>query len=150
AQNPHCGQWQAAAYLLAVGNTVRDVSGIASVCEIPSARDHAGGTGSLRPEPIRYRSRSDDAACQTQTLSKPAEEHRIIRCRPRLPLVGDQVHTLMERGKAKTKTFLRREKQDPAEAQHASRWSAPNDPKITRKESPLPPTSLPDFQAHPS
>ena len=40
-------------------------------CEkLPAAGRHAGGTGSLRPDPIRYRSRSGHAARQAQALSK--------------------------------------------------------------------------------
>jgi hypothetical protein len=59
------------------GQHVRDVSRIASVREIPAAPGHADGTGSHRPEPIRYRSRSGDAARQAQPLSRlPAEDAR--------------------------------------------------------------------------
>ena len=70
----------------------------------------------------------------------------MIRCRPRLPLVGDQVHALMGRGKAKTKTFLRRENQDQAGGSARLPLVGPERSKITRKETLLPPTSLPVFR----
>src|SRR5262249_55795417 len=93
-QDPDGSQRQAAARLLAVGDTVRDVPGLTSAREIPATRGHAEGTGSLRSNSIRYRSRSGNAERQTQTLSKRPEELRIIRRHMRLPLVGDQTRAL--------------------------------------------------------
>ena len=54
--------------LLAMGHSLRDVPRITSMRETPTAPGDAGGTGSLRSAPIRHRSRSRHAACQTQTL----------------------------------------------------------------------------------
>jgi hypothetical protein len=59
-----------------------NVPGIASLRELPAAKRHASGTGSLRPRPIRHRGRSGDAARQAHTLSpSTAEIHGVIRCR---------------------------------------------------------------------
>jgi hypothetical protein len=69
----------------------------------------------------------------------------MIPCRPRLPLVGDQMHVPMA-GKAKTKTFLRRQNQDQVWGSQRLPWSAPNHSKITRKETLLPSASLPIFR----
>jgi hypothetical protein len=70
----------------------------------------------------------------------------MIRSHPRLPLVGDQVHARLGRGKAKTKTFLRRENHERFGGSARLRWSAPNDLKITRKETLLPSSALPTFR----
>jgi hypothetical protein len=88
-QDPHRSQRQTPPSLLALGNPLRVISRIASLRKSSAAKRHAGGTGSLRPEPIRHRGRSGDAARQAPTLSpSPAEIHRMIRDCARLPLVG--------------------------------------------------------------
>ena len=71
-------QRQAPTGLLAVGHSLRDVPRITAMREIPTAPGNAGGTGSLRSAPIRHRSRSRHAACQTQTLPEgPTETQRV-------------------------------------------------------------------------
>jgi hypothetical protein len=78
-QNPDGSQWQAAAHLLAMGNAVGDVPRVARLREAPPTTRHTGGTGSLRPDPIRYRSRSGDAERQAQTLPElPTETFRVM------------------------------------------------------------------------
>jgi hypothetical protein len=70
----------------------------------------------------------------------------MIRCHPRLPLVGDQLHALSWRGKAKTKTFLRRENQDQPEGSTRLPLVGPERSKNHQKGDPIPA----HFQAHPS
>src|SRR5205085_5797899 len=72
---------------------------------------HAGGTGWLRPGPIRYRVRSANAARQAQALPNRPPEIRMIRYPLRLPLVGDRPLAPVRCENPKTKTLLRRENQ---------------------------------------
>jgi hypothetical protein len=74
----------------------------------------------------------------------------MIRCRPRLPLVGDQVHALMGRGNAKTKTFLRREHQDQAGGSARLPLVGPERSQNHQKGDPTPAHLYAGFQAHPS
>ena len=74
----------------------------------------------------------------------------MIRCRPRLPLVGDQVHALMGHGKAKPKTFLRRKTQDQAEGSARLPLVGPERSKNHQKGDPTPAYLPAGFQAHPS
>ena len=111
--------------------------------KLPAAAGHASGTGSFCPEPIRYRSCSGDAARQAQTFSKlPAEEHRMIHCRPRFPLVGDRT-LYPDEAKSKTQNLPKKGKPRPdMGAQHASRWLGPGPFKNHQKGGPtarLPP-----------
>jgi len=69
----------------------------------------------------------------------------MIHGRLRLPLAGDQGHVPM-RLKAKNKTFLRRENQHQVGGAACLPLVGPNHPKITRKETLLPPTSPPVFR----
>jgi hypothetical protein len=73
----------------------------------------------------------------------------MTRCRPRLPLVGDQVHTL-RRPKAKNKTFLRRENQDQVGASACLPLVGPEGSKNHKKGDPTPAHLPAGFQAHPS
>ncbi len=72
----------------------------------------------------------------------------MIRCRRRLPLVGDPVHALM--GRAKTKTFLRRENQDQAGGSARLPLVGPERSKNHQKGDPTPAHLNAGFQAHPS
>ena len=72
----------------------------------------------------------------------------MIRCRPRLPLVGDRVHALIGRGKAKakTKTFLRRENQGEAGGLARLPLVGPERSKNHQKGDPTPANPLPVFR----
>ena len=78
----------------------------------------------------------------------------MIRFRPRLPLVGDQVHALIGHGKAKaktkTKTFLRRENQGEAGGLARLPLVGPERSQNHQKGDPTPAHLLAEFQAHPS
>ncbi len=74
----------------------------------------------------------------------------MIFCRPRLPLVGDQMHALMGRVKAKTKTFLRRENQDQDGGSARLPLVGPERSKNHQKGDPTPALLPIGFQAHPS
>jgi hypothetical protein len=69
---------------------------------------------------------------------------------PRLPLVGDPMHALMGRVKAKTKTFLRRETQDQVGAPTCLPLVGPERSQIHQKGTPIPAHLPAGFQAHPS
>ena len=68
----------------------------------------------------------------------------MIGYRPRLPLGGDPTHAAL--GRAKPKPSQEGKTKTRLGAQRASRWSAPNDPILSRKETLLPTTSLPIFR----
>src|ERR1019366_324063 len=111
-RDPHRGQWQAAAHLLAVGHTVRAAAGNAWLRKILAATGYAGGPGPDRAKPIRHRSRAGDAERQAQTLpGRPAEAHRGIAANraSRWPAAAGARRWGTE--KPKTKTFLRKENQ---------------------------------------
>ena len=74
----------------------------------------------------------------------------MIFCRPRLPLVGDQMHALTGRVKAKTKTFLRRENQDQDVGSARLPLVGPERSKNHQKGDLTPAHLQAAFQAHPS
>jgi hypothetical protein len=74
----------------------------------------------------------------------------MIRCRVRLPLVGDQPHALIGCVKAKTKTFLRRKNQDQAGDSARLPLVGPDRFKSHSKGAPTSAHLPADFQAHPS
>jgi hypothetical protein len=69
---------------------------------------------------------------------------------PRLPLVGDPMHALMRRVKAKTKTFLRRENQDQVGASARLPLVGSERSQNHQKGTPIPAHLPAGFQAHPS
>jgi hypothetical protein len=73
----------------------------------------------------------------------------MIHGRPRLPLVGEQVHALM-RLKAKNKTFLRRENQQQVGGVACLPLVGPEPSKNHKKGDPTPAHLPAGFQAHPS
>ena len=106
-------------------------------------RRHVGGTGALRPEPIRYRSRAGHAARQTQALPQLLHRNGSHDPLPPAPPVGRRsacarVKCTAKAKATKTKTFLRRKNQDQLAGSRASRWSAPGAQKLIRKEPQLP------------
>jgi hypothetical protein len=74
----------------------------------------------------------------------------MIGCRPRLPLVGDPMHALMGRTKAKTKTFPGRQNQEQVGGSARLPLVGPERSKTYQKGNPTSVYLPAGFQAHPS